>query len=70
MLKKYSMNVRRTRARAVRAAYQANNPGEPVSKPVHADPLGPHRIAAAVAKAQAKADQPAARSLYDTTFND
>ena len=56
-------------AKAVNAAYRANNPGEPTAKPVHADPLGPHRIAAAVAKAQAKITDRATRSLYDTTFN-
>lgn len=55
--------------KAINQAYRAEHPGEPVRKPVAADPLHPRRIAAAVAKAQAKADQRATRSLYDTTFN-
>lgn len=56
-------------ARAVNAAYRADNPAEPRAKPVHADPLGPHRIAAAVAKAQGRIAERETRSLYDTTFN-
>ena len=59
------------------AAYRADHPGEPARKPVYADPLGPHRIAAAVAKQnardakrlEAKADQGETRSLHDQIFN-
>lgn len=56
-------------SRAVTSAYRADNPGEPERKTVGSDPLHPRRIAAAVAKAQTKADARATRSLYDTTFN-
>ena len=64
-------------SRAIHDAYRADHPGEPARKPIHTDPLGPHRIAAAVAKANArdaqrlgaKAAQGETPSLHDQIFN-
>lgn len=54
-------------AKAVSDAYRADHPGEPTRKPMYADPLGPHRIAAAVAKANARDERK--RALNDMKPN-
>jgi hypothetical protein len=64
--------IGRPPAKAVREAYRKDHPGELVRKPVYADPLGPHRIACAVAKANARDAKRAEAqmpSLHDQIFN-